>query len=726
MASPRTSFSGEPSGTASAGDGPLSLYLLSSGSKGVPGKPLQTIKKADTQTVVKYVKNLVEQSRNHMQRHWYRVWERNAYFTYGAQHIEQDQEGRWSPRQLAEDDRHVTNLILPRVMRVVSKMVGAKPSWSVTPRDSTPEETARARTAEKLLRAIYNHKKVLPRRIMVELSKVVFGSGILKVYWDPRAGTLREGKTPIFDGNGQQVGEQPTGKFQEDGDLVIREVLPQYFHVPVSASSPIVDDCDWVAERSPLTLAEIWQRFRYAATADTSDFDPIARLASDFTRFIEASDIGFTDSRPQDQANVIEYHEKPRNIPGFERGLILTIINDHVVSAGPQQLPPEAGYPYVHFLSWMRPATFWGHSSVNEMIHPQRLYNTDRKKLSQARDLTALPWLWDPLGSGLPEGALTDGPRVLKGVQEPKFIGPPPMSQALVEDQAQNLMDMDRVNASSSVAHEGGTGKSPYSADAIQMLKESEESVLQPQILMAVGAYSDLGQKALELVKRFMREERMYVVGGSSADYGAFMVSGRDVPALYHVEVAEDSALYSMKSALRQEIMMAMQLGLYGQPGADPIQNQKMLDYLKYPTPGDLTPPEVLDRRVAIREHVELLENGNPPMVNPLENKIVHLSEHIRRTKEPDFDHWPPQAQQILMAHIEMTQQMTQAEQAKGAESQWLQQLQQQVLEAVGRGKFRDADAMLLAIRGILEKLELQKAEAEAKAQQGQQQGPPQ
>ena len=111
MATQRTSFSGEPSGASSAGDGPLSLHLLSSGYKGVPGQPMKTLKKSDPQTVVRYVKNLIEQSRNHMQRHWYRIWERNAYFTYGAQHIEQDAEGRWHPRELGPDDRHVTNLV---------------------------------------------------------------------------------------------------------------------------------------------------------------------------------------------------------------------------------------------------------------------------------------------------------------------------------------------------------------------------------------------------------------------------------------------------------------------------------------------------------------------------------------------------------------------------------------------------------------------------------------
>jgi hypothetical protein len=707
------------------GNAPLSVWARKQGIKLVSGDPARTIKKLNPASVVRYVKQLVQNSKGEKQRHQHSEWSANVFFTYGQQHIERDTRGRWHPIPLSEDELHTTNVILPKVFQIVSKYVGGKPTWSVVPRDTSPQDSDRARTAEKLLRALHDHGDMLPRRVFLTLCQIILGDAFMKLYFDETAGPISRAQEPITHPDGSPVIDPETnepamadGGYEAAGDLEQLEVSPYYMHVPPGTPSPLMEDCDYVIEEVPTSLKTLWRRWRYDARPDATQEDPMYQMLSDYSRIVGATDGGFRDTRPRDLAYQWQYHELASLVDGFEEGIIVTIVNDDVVDVRPQQLPHECGYPYVHYAAMPMLNRFWSHSIVTEMRSPQRLWNKDRLRLSQNRDLTAIPWIWDPVGSGLPQGALTSGNRVLKGHQEPKFLPTPALSQALIADSQENLADVDRVANMYGPSRGELPGKSPMSTGALEVLKESESSALQPQIALAVHAYSAQGRKALELIRRFMPAPRLYALAGASAQIEGFVAGGDQIPQEYLVQVQEDSALHQLKSAMRQELMMAIQMGLYG-PLEDPQRLQYMRDQLRFPTPTDLTPNEVLDRRNAIAEASRFVNEGQPPMASPLEDHAVHLMEHVRVTKTPEYRQWPEKARMIWVQHIQQTEALIQAQQAAAREQGFGVALEQAAIEAIGRGKFRDAEAMLLSMKGIMERIQLQLQSAQQQAQQG-------
>lgn len=709
--------------SAHIGQMPLGYWLRRRGDKFKAGiDPMEMVEAAGEEAVVKYIETLVADSRNFMERHWYEIWKRNIFFVYGAQHIEQDAEGSWHPRDITEDMRRVVNFILQLVLRAVSDKVGAKPTWGVVPYASAPEENMRARTSERMLKSTWNGEDLLPLRLLSAMTEEIFGSALVKVQHNEKGGPVEQIQIPIMTPDGPLMGDdgEPVtapGPFKAQGIVEHSEVSPFYFHVPSGRRTPIVDKLPWVIEDPPMDLHEIWQRYGFDAKHDTEGKDPIYTIATDFARLMEAPDMGFQDSRPRDQATHLQYHEEASIIPGLEKGIRITIINSRIVDARKAQQPNS--FPYVHFCTTTRDGTFWGHSKVNEMIDPQRYINEDAQLLAQARDLGASPFLWDQSGSGISEASFVGGPRVLTSPVPPQWLDTPQLSQALIEDARENKANLDRVASQHGPSRGELPGKSPHSAQSLEFMEQAEKSSSQPQLLWSGWALASWGQKTLQIIKDFSTNEQVYVLAGKSSDPESFMAGPQNIPQRFVVQVQQDSALQELKEPLRQRVLAGLQGGMYGQQiMQDEMRLQKLRDHVDFPTPSELIPPEEWDRRNAIAEAAALIEQGENPMAEPLENHQVHFAEHVLRMKHPDWKRWSDEQKKVWMAHIQHHQKLLEAEQASQQTEQFTQLMTQAAVEASGRGKFRDSEALLLVIRGILEQLNQKEQEALTQAEQ--------
>jgi len=704
---------------------PLSTWSRRLGVRGKMGDPAKTVKKIGEQRVAKYITQLAEASHNYKTQYMHSEWARNILAVYGLQHIERDADGRWHPIALGEDEKHTSNLMLKSAFALASSFLGASPDWAVVPASGDSEDVIKARTAEKILRAIYHEHKVFVRRLFAILDMVIMSDGFLKLCFNPMGGQVMKKEMPIVDGLGQPVIDPETGQLAAnvsygiEGDLEIYAPSPFHIHVPPGTKTPLMNDCDWVIEKAPISLAQIWARYRYEAKPDTTASDPAYELASDFSRAIGAKlENYYVDTRAKDEAFVYEYHELAKLQEGYEEGIVIKVVNDEIVSVTPQPLPHRAGYQYVHLPQLPMHNRFWSHSVMTEVWPAQKMYNKDRLRLSQNRDLTALPWIWDPHGSGIPQDALTSGPRRLRGVTEPKWISPPSLSQALVADLSESLADMDRIANQFGPARGELPGKSPLANQALEFLQQAENQTRQPQLALSSDAWIDFGYKALETVRRFYPEGRLFAMAGPTARVEGFMAGAQQIPLRYEILVQADSALVQSKTQLRQELMQGIQVGLYADAMQDPQKLQWLRDQLRYPTPGDLTPPQMLDHENAVMEWQRFLTEGTPPEVSPLEDLSVHIEDHVRVTKTEGYKRLPTEMRKTWVEHIQQTQALLQSQQAAGTQAGFEQQTMSALLEAVSRGKFRDAEALLLAMRGIMERLQM-----EVQASQGAVQG---
>jgi hypothetical protein len=707
----------EGTGDTPMGQAPLSLWLK---------RKKSSLKKEEPASIARYIKMLVQQSQTFKRRYLEPTWLGNLYYVYGAQHIELDAQGRYAPRQVSEDERRVCNIMLPRWMHFVAKGIAPKPQWTCIPWAETPEEVERARTGEKIIKSIHEDQSMLVKRLMVEMQRVLFGSAITKTFYDARGGALVQEMIPGVLGSGQPMMDPETGqqvmvpgKWRRDGEIVIRDVSIFDFHVQTSLTSPLLSEADWCAERASISVAELFRMYGIMAKPETVSLDPLRQLSVDFTRFMEGGQILGTDRRPNDCAYAIEYHEKPCEIEGFERGIIITIVNDKLVPIGdkdepwaPQQFAPdsakECGYAYEHYVNIPVIGRFHGHSVMTELKQPQDAINKDRMLLAVGRDLRAIPPIFVPIGCSIPEGAFTTG-----GPRQIKFTGQLPevaklgqLDQGLIEDAQQNLEDVDRISNLFGPSRGEMMGKSPWSADALQFFAEAEESDLMPQTFLAAYAYARAGQKVLQLVKQFYKKERLWILTGPSGEVDSFMAGAANIPERFKIMVQPDSALPLLKGALQQKLERQIQMGLYGEFQQDPIKQQNLRDAMQMPTPFDLMPPEVMAKRRAVRMLAALMATGELPPPRPSDNLQVLVDTWTARMQQPDFDKWPADVQAALTQGVQTLQAQLDQQKAKDTKDQFNLAIMQAVTEAVSRGKFRDAEAMLLATRGILERLD--------------------
>jgi hypothetical protein len=712
-------------------EAPLSFWLHSRQEKIKKLDDLRSTKLEED--VVKHVRGLVETSRENKQRLVEPTWLESLYMVFGAQNIEQDDRGRWAPRDMGEDERRIRNLMLPRAMYVVAQFLKVKPIWDTVAKEGPPENLARAERAEQMLRAVYHQQNLLPLRSYIAWSTTIFGSGIGKSYYDRHAGPLQPVDVPLRGGDGQPMADKngkPMSKRQgwrRTGDVQESEVLPFFFHVPVSATSPDVDTCPWVAEETPLWVSDIYRRWRFMARPDIETQQPIMRLAADFTRFAEGLEVMVPSMECADMATVYEYHERGSDIPGFEEGVVLHICNDKIIGVGPQQVPYDCGYPYCHYVYIPRKNQFWGHSIMNELKGAQRDYNEDRRSLAVARDMGALPPIVEPVGSSIPEGAFIKG-----GVRRLKYTNQPPqvmqgfgqLNQALVTDVQENEKDMDRLAQQFGPTRGELIGKSPWSREALEFMREQQETTLQPTLFLNIAAFTKWGNLTLELLRKHVTAERLFYYRASAQDVIRFKASGDAIPEHTRVQVQETSALPMLKAALRQEILNNVAAGLYGSPeevAGDPILRHRILQHMQTPVSKDLLPPELVDWDNAMQEAEDLLMTDTVPTMTHVENKQIHLRAHKYRANLDDFKFWPSEQQQLFMMHIAETEAMLEQEQAGQMEQQFIQQVQMATTEMVARGKVRDAEALLVSVRGLLEHFESQKQAAAARVQEASQ-----
>jgi hypothetical protein len=713
-----TDFSG--SVDAPMGQAPLSLWLK---------RKKSSLKKEPKDSIVRYILGLVEQSQQFKRRYLEPGWLQRLYYVYGAQHIERDLQGRWTPRQIGEDERRVANIMLPRWMHFVAKSIAPKPQWTCIPWASTPEEVERARTGEKIIKAMHEDQSMLVKKLLLEMERFLFGSAFTKTFYDPKGGALRKEMIPGIDGAGNPLIDQETGQqvmiegpWRREGEVRIENVSAFDMHGSTSAMSPLMTELDWCAQRSSQSVAEIFRMHGVMATPETTSLDPLRQLSVDFTRFLEAGTYLGADRRPTDSAYVTEYHEKASEIEDFERGIVISIVNQKLIPLGdkdepwaPQQFDPdsahEAGYAFEHYVCIPVIGRFHGHTPMAELIGAQDAINKDRMLLATARDLRAIPPLLEPFGSSIPEGAFTvGGPRRIKytGSQAPAAVNFGPFDQALIEDARENMSDVDRMANLFGPSRGEMMGKSPWSAEALQFFAEAEESDMMPQTFLASYSYARAGQKVLQLVKQFYKKERLWVLTGPSGEVDSFMAGSSDIPERFRIRVQPDSALPLLKGALQQKMERQIQMGLYGNYAENPVLQQDLRDAMQMPTPFELMPPEIMDRKRAVRMLVELKRTGVMPPPRPTDNFQIFIETWAARMKQPDFDHWPPDLQEQLVMATEKLQQEVKKQQGQEMKDQFNQAIMQAVVEAVSRGKFRDAEALLLAHRGIVERVEAQ------------------
>jgi hypothetical protein len=659
-----------------------------------------TIDTVDDLALVKFVKALIQESEDAKMKFWIPRWLRSLYFVMGHQHIFWSQKRkRWFPMLLSADKRVVVNMVKGRWLSDAARIVKSKPNFEVVPSVPDADSREQARVGLRILRSLYRSTGFLKNRMLGAQHQAMFGGVIFKADWDP---TLLpqppqpmpvmnpdgspmvgpEGPVPMVDGKGN-----PKMLFPPPlGDVIapMRSVFD--IHGPAEMPTPFFEDWPWVGEKVAIQVGDIASRWGVDVRPDVKAMDITTRIGIDLGSYFSRGDQMFEDDRAQDSAFVIEYHESPAQVKGFEQGRRIIIAGDELVENGPGILK-NGKTPYHHFPMIPIPNMPWGDCFIPDMIEPNMAYNTARGDAGRARSRLRHPHMFAQVGS-IATDKVTEGGRILEyagGKGPPEVPNIPGISSAVVSEMRAAKEDIDTAASQFSFTRGQPMGASPNPVGTVELLQRADDSDLSFAISVGAEEQAALGEDLLDLSRQHYDLERVATVVGGNEDPEVFLFSKTDVDGGLRVIVQEGSEVPINKEAMRAQLTELLKSGLFGQLIQDPKFMNHVLELFEMPAPDQLANLGALDTKLQERETRRMLFG---PMVMPIpinpdtDDHQAHIASIDRRVKNNDWASMDEQRKQALLTH----RQEHQKAQNEQEEQQFIKQLQREAMVMSAKG----------------------------------------
>lgn len=474
-----------------------------------------------------------------------------AYF-FGAHHFVPENGYIRPPKNLRRrKDFYQVNLILPKVMRAMSKVLGVEGTFRVMPKSGSREDRHAAELAELALEHVKSVTEfdVIKGRAM--LWAAICGSGFIRPYWNPRAGTKRR----IYL---QDDSDDPDIRPRWDHDMARDKVLNGRFRDtwPGEVDATIIEpfqawpdpqargggikDCAWFATNTARPRDDIYDQYGVEVSADSSELRG-AEVYREVFAFL-ASPLQGTEiarrARTADLAREIEYIERPSRVNGD--------LGRHIIIAGGKVIKNDVN-PYaatgnplnVVKYDWFPcEGRFWGLGLVEQLRNPNKAYNESRTHMIAFQKRQGFVPTYIPKGSGvqpvqiaqmhgtiLEYNASAGAPTFGQAPQMPPYI-------------AGNAEIADREMSSIAAQADPQTSKLPgqiRSGVGIKAMQGDNNAVLTPVVSGMLQADKAFGTQCLQLVSLYYDTSRVMEVSGRARHLDVRYFTGPDLRS--HTEV---------------------------------------------------------------------------------------------------------------------------------------------------------------------------------------------
>lgn len=606
-------------------------------------------------------------------------WVLQIAFYLGYQWVRVDGSGRVFDINPGEDRVMLTdNRIRPAVRTNIAKMTKSQPVWTGVPKDSSDDEITRARLREIVFEHYWRELKAR-RRLHLALWYVqVTGQGWWKVTWDKTRGygatvIAHQGGGPVVtDSYGrpftpdrvQQMGGMPAGLEQRQvttGDVCLEVKTPFEVAVDPLATDEGLASAEYVCEEAIYSPAYLKDRF-----GNRADIDQIARDASSF--------VGPVEARFPAMSGYLERSRENRGAAG-RRGIRVREFwsrpgvdgprGKHCIwtASGTLLLEEDNPYPFLPYVQFhgLPAGRFYDDAPIRDLISPQTELNKVTSQIADnaerignpARLVDVESMVDDNPWMGLP------GEEIVYhdlGKPNPPFqwLGPPEMPRYVQERIPQIEKSIATISGQFEVS-QGSVPPGVTAAAAIQLLLESNDTQLGPDIAGMADSVLEAGRIVLWLLKAFAGDDRLARISGDDA-YEVYSWRGDQLGSGESDEVQVGSGLVESK-AMKQQAIHEM-LNLFIQNGQQvPARDLRriMRDYQV----GGLDhffQAEGRDQAQVVDEHRRMLR-GELVVINSYDNDDLHVSEHQDFMKSGRYQmlRSQPGGQQImrmLEAHV--------------------------------------------------------------------------
>jgi hypothetical protein len=510
--------------------------------------------------------------------------------------------------------RPVVNRIKPVVRTEVSRMTSQEPTAEVVPASNEEEDILAAEAAEAVFESVRTRLNL--QRVLREAAWwcSVTGVGFVKTHWDKSYESEDTNGNGIY---GDHCYTSVTPFHVMVPDLLLEDIEDQPFVLNVFTKS-----LEWVRTRYP----EIFNR----------DYRPTVISSNEImeTQYLNTKSSEANSAKP-DSCLIIEAWIKPGATPLLEKGGLITMVDDTVVSSSDQGIPYEHGqYPFAKMES-IQSGSFYATSVIEDLIPIQREINRTRAQLIEARNLMARPGFFYRTGSMDPNKVTSSTGQYIDirpGAEFPQPIPMPQMPSFVDKFQEDSLRDMEDISGQHQVS-KGSAPAGVTAGTAIQFLQEADNSYMATTHASVEDCVQKIAYQTVGLAIQYWDSERLVKYVGRDGAVSARYLSNAHLKSGTDIRIESGSSLPTSKAARIALFMDLMNRGFI--PAQDGLELMKLPSMKAY---WDFTK---VDENQAKRENLAMSElpeemvlqarqmadmtaqSGIPVGIDPLDNPLA-------------------------------------------------------------------------------------------------------
>jgi hypothetical protein len=543
-----------------------------------------------------------------------RTWKNNLAF-YAGNHYVRDPISNQSTYKVRLRENHTNNTI----SRIISIVVQNLPIVKTFPASSSYIDVQNAESTEGYLKYFWRVQKLEEKIARLVKNTCIFGSGFGFRSWDPDAGE----KITLYK---DEIKGQEDVETMFNGDIKVD--IDDPFKIFVRPGIEFIDDMHDFIRSVPTSRQAIEAKYGPVPS------EPVKTMNVYTQRIRESDEI----------VMVNHYYHKPT--PWFEEGLYACWVGTKLLKARPAK-ESERKLPLYHLPFDKNPMSFYGTSSIEQIMDLQEQLNRAASHIVEARNLISRPRVFASNEAKIAAQSLSDRPgeitRYALAGGPPQFVVPPFNFAEMANHKADLRNAIGQVSGITT-ASRGEIPSATKTALALQLVLEQDRSQYAPFIKSLFQVILDLAYGILYTAADYIDEDdpRTIKIEGVSSDSRLF--HGKMVPSPLDLYL-EDTNPFGWTAAGRIE-----QIGYLAEIGVIKDRNQ-ILDMLKINSSDPAFEIQKIQRRTQQKE-MELLNKGKLVEIGPEDDDAIHLDEITKVVAGFDFKFRPKAVQDVYLAHI--------------------------------------------------------------------------
>lgn len=572
----------------------------------------------DTKGLLSCLENYRAAWLSHRTQTWDRIWSNNIKFYSGKHYIRDIAVNRTSTYRVLLKENHTNNI----VQRMISIFEQNLPITRVFPNSTEWDDVEHAQNTEEYLKYYWRTQKLKKKLAKFLRYSTIMGNAFAFHQWNPDKG----GKMVIGQSE-TESGDSEVREYRGDPEVCIEDP----FRYNVRPGIEELDDMYDIIRSVPATKS-LLEQVHGTIEAEGATIQNVT-----------------TGEVREDDDVVIQHHYFHIPTPWFEEGLYATWVEGKLLKAIPYPVEYLDKLPVTHLPFDRAPMTFWGISSIEQVMDLQEQLNRAASMIIEARNLVARPRVVVSHEAQMPAQALSDRPGEIlryKAAGGPPKFEVPAFNFAELQAHKADLRNALSLVSGVTTASRGEIPANARTALALQLILEQDRSQFLPFINAFHQCVLDINQGILNVVAANIDPEdpREIKVEGREAD--SRMFHGGMVPSPLDMYL-EDTNPLGWTAGSRIE--SALELVKYGVE-KDPNKVKEMLGMASTDPAYEFIN---INRKCQQREFKDL-NKGQPVDIGPEDDDVIHLEEITKVMASYEFKKRPEAVQLAYEAHAKL------------------------------------------------------------------------